>query len=169
MGRIAALGLPLAGRFLLMAHDRERQRRAERAVEVVELTPGEHAFAHEVFIRESRGADAETAEQLIELDRRVEATVPTRYFGVRVSGVPVAYATLSVHRDVAHIEDVETYEPYRRHGYASAVVLRAVREAHAAGAGTVFLPTAEDDWPQHFYRRLGFERVAMEAMFGRVR
>jgi GNAT superfamily N-acetyltransferase len=139
---------------------------SSRAVEVVELTPEEHAVAREVFIRKSRGANAETAQQLIELDRRLEAAVPTRNSGVRVGGVPVAYASISVNRDVAQIEDVKTYESYRRRGYASAVVLRAVREAHAAGAGTVFLPTAEDDWPQHLYRRLGFETVAVEAMFG---
>jgi ribosomal protein S18 acetylase RimI-like enzyme len=48
---------------------------------------------------------------------------------------------------------------HRQHGYASAVVLRAVHEARAAGARLVFLVADAEDWPKELYRRLGFEEI----------
>ena len=38
----------------------------------------------------------------------------------------------------------------------------------AAGFGFVFLVTVAEDWPQHFYRRLGFEPVGIESRFLRI-
>jgi predicted GNAT family acetyltransferase len=71
---------------------------------------------------------------VLELDRRIEAAVPTRSFGVRSGGATVAYASLYLDGEVAEIEDVATRESHRGRGYATAVVLRAVTEAPAAGA-----------------------------------
>ena len=68
---------------------------------------------------------------------------------------------------MAEIDDVETHEAYRGRGYATAILQRAIDEARAAGADLVFLVTDADDWPQHLYRRLGFETVATEVVFGR--
>ena len=90
-----------------------------------------------------------------------------RTFGVRAGEAVVASATLFCESGVALIEDVETSEAHRGRGYGSALVLHAVAEARAAGATPIFLPTAEHDWPQHLYRRLGFETVALELVFGR--
>ena len=67
---------------------------------------------------------------------------------------------------MAQIETVETLEAFRRRGLSRAVVSAAL-----AAAGThdfVFLVTDADDWPQQFYRQLGFETVGIESRFLRL-
>jgi ribosomal protein S18 acetylase RimI-like enzyme len=71
----------------------------------------------------------------------------------------VAYADLYVEPPNAQIEDVGTLEEHRGRGYASAVVLHAVELARRAGANFIFLVADAQDWPQHLYRRLGFEPI----------
>ena len=44
-------------------------------------------------------------------------------------------------------------------GYASAAVLAAADAAAADGHDPVFLLTDGGDWPQHLYRRLGFDEI----------
>ena len=57
------------------------------------------------------------------------------------------------------MEAVATLPAHRGRGYASAVVLRAVEEALAAGHDLVFLTADDDDWPKELYARLGFEQI----------
>jgi len=63
------------------------------------------------------------------------------------------------------VEDVATLEEHRGQGYASAVVMRAVREAQAAGADLIFLVADDEDWPKELYERLGFEIVGRSYKF----
>jgi ribosomal protein S18 acetylase RimI-like enzyme len=162
---LARLDLTFAGRYLVMIRSRQPERSSRAAA--VELSPEQHARGRAAAL--TGGYDAELTRQLLELDRRVEGSVPTRHFGVLRRGLPVAWASLYQNREVAQIENVETAEKYRGRGYASAVVLRAVEEAEAAGAATTFLVTSESDWPQELYRRLGFDAVATELTFGAPR
>lgn len=60
---------------------------------------------------------------------------------------------------VAQVEDVVTLPRSRRRGHARAVVTRMVQDAYGDGADLVFLVADEEDWPRHFYRRLGFQAV----------
>ena len=54
---------------------------------------------------------------------------------------------------------------HRGNGYATAVVLRAAREARAEGADLVFLVADGDDWPKELYRKLGFDTVGRLTKF----
>ena len=104
-------------------------------------------------------ARPEVLEQLHEAKRLIAARVDTRFLGIVVDGEVVAYADLYVEPPNAQIEDVGTLEEHRGRGYASAVVLHAVELARRAGANFVFLVADAQDWPQHLYRRLGFEPI----------
>ena len=83
----------------------------------------------------------------------------SRFFAVQVDGRPVAAAQLNSDGRIAEVDDVATLPEFRRRGYASAVVLRAVEEALAAGHDLVFLVAEDEDWPKELYARLGFEAV----------
>ena len=167
-GGLAELELGFCSRYLVMARRRAPERRADSAVAVAELDAAAYAEARARAIRRYPwGSDEEVVQQLLVFDRRIAATVPTRRLGVRADGATAAYASLYVEDGVAEIDDVETHEAYRGRGYAAAILQRAIDEARAAGADLVFLVTDADDWPQHLYRRLGFETVATEVVFGR--
>ena len=81
----------------------------------------------------------------------------SRFFAVQVDGRPVAAAQLNSDGRIAEVDDVATLPEFRRRGYASAVVLRAVEEALASGHDLVFLVAEDEDWPKELYARLGFE------------
>ncbi len=80
-------------------------------------------------------------------------------------GVVAAYADLYLDGDTGRVEDVQTVEEHRNRGFASALVVDAVRRAHEAGASFVFLVAHEDDWPRELYGRLGFETVGRYVKF----
>jgi ribosomal protein S18 acetylase RimI-like enzyme len=82
-----------------------------------------------------------------------------RYFAVELDGVLASYCELYLHDGAAQVEDVNTLEAFRNRGAGRAVVLAAIAEARAAGADLVWLLADADDWPQHLYAKLGFERV----------
>jgi len=110
--------------------------------------------------------DERLVEQLLALDARRRDVTEVRAFAVLVDGHPVSHAYL--YRDgpdgaVAQVEDVATLPEHRGRGYARAVVTRAAQAA--AGAEFVFLVTSATDWPQHLYRKLGFEAVGTEDRF----
>jgi ribosomal protein S18 acetylase RimI-like enzyme len=91
--------------------------------------------------------------------------VPTRHFAVFVDGRAVSATDLFSDGRTAQVEEVATLPEFRRRGFATAVVQRAVDEALAAGHDFVFLTADADDWPKELYRRLGFEEVGMEWAF----
>ncbi|HEV8622203.1 MAG TPA: GNAT family N-acetyltransferase [Actinomycetota bacterium] len=76
----------------------------------------------------------------------------------------VSYGNLYTDQGVAQIEDVGT-EGYRGRGYAGAIVIRAMKEAQAAGCDLTFLVTHEDDRPKEWYGRLGFEQLGWYVKF----
>ena len=104
-------------------------------------------------------ARPEVLEQLHDAKRLIAEQVDTRFLGVVVDGEVVAYADVYIEPPNAQIEDVGTLEAHRGRGYASAVVLYAVEAARRAGVDFVFLVADAQDWPQHWYRRLGFEPI----------
>ena len=50
-------------------------------------------------------------------------------------------------------------------GYATAVILRAIEQARAAGADFVFLVADAEDWPKELYRKLGFDDLGHYTKF----
>jgi uncharacterized protein (DUF952 family)/GNAT superfamily N-acetyltransferase len=75
------------------------------------------------------------------------------------SGAPVAGAQLRIDGATAAIEAVMT-EPHVQHlGYARALLGDAIGRARALDCDVVLLLAAADDWPRHWYARLGFADV----------
>jgi ribosomal protein S18 acetylase RimI-like enzyme len=107
----------------------------------------------------------ELARELLDAKVLLAERAKTRFFGVPVDGEIVAWSDLYLAQGMAQVEDVATVEEHRGQGYASAVVLRAVREARAAGADLVFLVADDEDWPKELYERLGFEIVGRSYKF----
>jgi len=85
-----------------------------------------------------------------------------------VDDAPVAAADLYSDGRIAQVEEVATLPAHRGHGYASAVVLRAVEVALASGHDLVFLEADARDWPKDLYARLGFEEVGRTWSFLRT-
>jgi ribosomal protein S18 acetylase RimI-like enzyme len=160
---------PLGGRYLVMVHRREPDRR-ERDAQAEEVDLDRFAGLHRATILEEPwGADATLVEELLELDRRIAAVVRTRPFAVVADdGTVASGALLFQHGPVAQVEDVATLPAHRGRGYARAVVTAAVDAARRDGAETVFLIADESDWPHRLYERLGFDAVAVEHMAGRA-
>jgi ribosomal protein S18 acetylase RimI-like enzyme len=126
---------------------------------VQELDADALRAARRRLIEDFPWARPEVLEQLHEAKHLIAASVDTRFLGVVVDGEVVAYADVYIEPPNAQIEDVGTLEAHRGRGYASAVVLYAAETARRAGADFVFLVADAEDWPQHLYRRLGFEPI----------
>lgn len=110
------------------------------------------------------GGDDEV-RQLTDFRAMVARSQGARVFASRVDGQLVGCCELHIQGDAAEIDAVDTMEEFRNRGLASAFVLAAVAAAHDAGASWVHLWADADDWPQHWYRRLGFVPAATVADF----
>ena len=166
MFRDAALGNPLVPPFealgwkpfrgVVMAHRREPER-------PVDTSPA--VLSDDATLRGARTrnilrypwCNEEVARQL--LGSRAYSPVPTDVYAVFVDGEPVAWAELYVEAGVAQIESVATDPEFGKRGFGSAIVMRCVGGARAAGAHLVFLCADADDWPQEWYARLGFDEI----------
>jgi GNAT superfamily N-acetyltransferase len=117
------------------------------------------SFRQEVARAEPWATDEEIVREVVDAGALWERAGNARYFAVRVDGAPVAAAELYTDGRIAQVEDVATLPAHQGRGHASAVVLRAVEEALAAGHDLVFLTADAGDWPKELYGRLGFEEV----------
>jgi ribosomal protein S18 acetylase RimI-like enzyme len=143
-------------RGLLMVH----RRKPERAIDTGSVEEVDEAALRPARRAQLTGrpwATPEWMEQYLDAKLAIARTVDTRFFALRDGDRIASYTDLYLDGRTAQIEDVATLEEYRRRGYASAVVVRAIEEAHRAGCDFVFLATDADDRPQHLYRRLGFD------------
>ena len=151
-------------RFVVMVHrrrDRTTDHSQVREVDWPALRPArELERAHQPW------ATPELVQQMMAWHELCARAVRTRYFGVLDHNQVVSSCELRTEGDVAQIETVETLPEFRGRGFSRAVVSAAL--AAAADYGFVFLVTDADDWPQHFYHRLGFDRVGMESRFLRL-
>jgi ribosomal protein S18 acetylase RimI-like enzyme len=151
-------------RHIWMAQLREPDRSPDLSVvqEVGEadLRPGR---THEItsYPWGSEGVARQLLDAKILLGRRAT----TRFFAVSVDGEIVSWADLYLAQGVGQVEDVATKEEHRGHGYATAVVLRAVEVAREEGADLVFLVADGDDWPKELYGKLGFDTVGRLTKF----
>ena len=152
-------------RHLLMVLRRPPEREADTArvtqVDADTLRPFRMAF-----IRTYPWGTAAVAEQLAAWKTRIAGDV--RFYAVLDDGEPVAATDLYLSDGDAQVEDVATHEAHRGRGHATALVQRAVDDAHAAGAEFVFLVADSEDWPQHLYRSLGFDDAGGYWKFFRV-
>jgi ribosomal protein S18 acetylase RimI-like enzyme len=148
-------------RHLVMAHRRAADGAADtRAVSEVDwelLAP-----ARERSIRsEPWGREDEVVRQLLEAERRLDEVTAVRRFAVLADGRVASYCYLFSDGRTAQIETVGTLEEHRNHGYARAIVSRALEEARG-GHELVFLVADADDWPKELYAKLGFDAVGTQ-------
>ncbi|HEY2765507.1 MAG TPA: GNAT family N-acetyltransferase, partial [Pseudonocardiaceae bacterium] len=110
--------------------------------------------------RDLPDVEDETIRQL--LDREPLTDVVLRLINLAVldpHGEPIASAQLRIDGATAAIEAVMTDPAHQRTGLARMLVLHAIAQAHTAGCDVIFLASAADDWPRHWYTRLGFTEV----------
>jgi ribosomal protein S18 acetylase RimI-like enzyme len=143
-------------RHVLMAQSRQPERAHDTRI-VSEVTETALREARDRQIRSYPWGTPEVARQLLDAKRRIP--VEARFFAVTANGSVASYGDLYIEEEIAQVEDVATVPEHRGRGYASAVVLRAVEEARAAGAKLVFLVADAEDWPKELYRRLGFDEL----------
>jgi len=153
-------------RFVIMAH----QRRPDRLVDTGRVREVDWALIRPAREREIAALpwakDPSVVQQMLAKHELTASRVHTRYFGALVDGNVVSSCELRTEGDVAQIETVETLEAFRRRGLSRAVVSAALESA--AAYQFVFLVADANDWPQHFYRRLGFDEVGIESRFLRL-
>lgn len=125
-----------------------------------------------VLRRDWRRVLPQAPDEVIDgLARRVEARLrgasTVAFRGVRASsGEIAARADLYAHDGVVQIESVFTGEEHRGRGHARSLMTALLAEA--AGAELIFLVADADDWPRHFYARLGFEEAGRTHAFLRT-
>ena len=153
-------------RFVIMAH----RRRQDHDVDTSGVREVDWALMRPAREREISsqpwGVDPVTVQQILAKHQLTAEGTRTRYFAALADGVVVSSCELRSEGDIAQVETVETLPEFRRRGFSRAVVSAALEAA--AGFDFVFLVTDADDWPQRFYRRLGFDPVGIETRFLRV-
>jgi GNAT superfamily N-acetyltransferase len=87
------------------------------------------------------------------------SAVDTRFFAARVDGTVASYCELYSEGSTGQIENVFTFERFRKRGLARAIVSRALDESRAAAHDLTFLLADRDDWPKELYRKLGFDEI----------
>lgn len=146
-------------RLLVLVKRRPPERRPRPgAGSEVDATTG--AAAAVAFRQEQPfGRQPEAVRQLGMMDERLARAIGNgRYFAAPPER-PASACRLYVDRELAQIDEVGTVRSRRGQGHASAAVLAAAGTAEAEGCELVFLLTDADDWPRHWYRRLGFDEV----------
>ncbi len=145
------------------APDREPEKVQIDEVTFEEVRP----LVIEVNRRAHPGTSEDDATMLADFRRVLVDRVGARFFAARIEGALVGLCDLYVHDGIGQVEDVDTLEEYRNRGLARAFVVRAAREARAAGADLVCLVADANDWPQQLYARLGFDAVGRFWQFTR--
>jgi GNAT superfamily N-acetyltransferase len=144
--------------FVFMGYRRAPARMVDTAV-VAEVGLDDLGALHERIARETiPDVDGETVLQIKEAQGLAARAVNARHFAVVVDGEVVSSTDLYSDGRTAQVEDVMTFPEHRGHGYASAVVMRAVEEAQR-DHDFVFLVADSRDWPKELYRRLGFDAL----------
>jgi ribosomal protein S18 acetylase RimI-like enzyme len=159
-------GLESAGfeevRFVLMAL-REVPEAPEAGVTEVsfdDVAPSRRELTLEMFT-----GDEVLADQLHELDRRLESTVGGRWFAIRNGGEIVSRAWLLQADGVGQVEDVATSRSHRGKGLARSVVSTAARTSSAAGNDLTFVIADDGATTPQLYRKTGFEPMGYRWRF----
>jgi GNAT superfamily N-acetyltransferase len=85
------------------------------------------------------------------------------------SGEIAAHAELYLDRSagIAQFERLVTHADFRGRGYATALLLDALRRGREAGCDLQFLTADSNDWPREWYRRVGYAETNCVHHFSR--
>jgi uncharacterized protein (DUF952 family)/GNAT superfamily N-acetyltransferase len=146
--------------LLLMARPATPTAGGERVEEVEQREV--HGFWERSWRRDlphaGRDLDAVVAD-LIGREHLNDRVVAVTDLVVREEGQVVASGQLRVDGATAAVDSVLTDPAARGRGHAGAILARALDLAARVGCDLVVLEAAADDWPRHWYARLGFEVV----------
>jgi ribosomal protein S18 acetylase RimI-like enzyme len=161
---LAGLGFEAIRLVWMMLRDRPDAPTTER---VVEVSFGEVEASRREMTLEAFPGNEELADQLHVLDRRLEATIGGRWYGVLGPGGVIARAWLRGAGGVGQVEDVATAPAARGRGLARAVVAAAARASLAAGDELTFVVADADETTPELYRKQGFEPAGITHRFVR--
>ena len=151
-------------RHVVMAHRGSAPADATHAVEVPPTSLRDariKAFEGEL----GEGASAQVAAAL---DLLAAVAASARGFAVSQGSEVASWCVLYEEDGIGQVDDVVTAEPYRRRGYARAVVSAATRASLESGNEITFLVADDEDWPKDLYTRLGYEAIGRRFEFTRM-
>src|ERR671922_227476 len=147
-----------AFRLLVMVQRRPPDHPSEGGL-AAEVSRERGALVLAAFRREQPfGWQEEAIRQLAGMDERFARAWSTWDFAAPVDELGCSCRLYS-DGTIAQVDEVGTLEARRGRGYARATVLAAADAAAGEGCEPVFLLTDASDWPQHLYRKLGFDAI----------
>jgi ribosomal protein S18 acetylase RimI-like enzyme len=149
-------------RFVLMAL---RSVPPEPEIQIASSSFADVAASRRELTLETFRGDEALADQLGELDRRLEATIGGRWFAVLQDGEVVSRAWLLAADGVGQVEDVATSSSHRGRGLARAVVSAAALASRDAGNELTFVIADAGETTPKLYRRTGFEPIGFKWRF----
>lgn len=111
--------------------------------------------------------DEASVRTLADYPGKLQRTVGALIFVAGIDGRPAASCELYLDGGQAQVESVQTLAEARGKGLGTAVVVAAIRAALERGAGWIHLYAERGDWPEEWYRRLGFETAGSFGEFSR--
>lgn len=154
-------------RYAWMAHVRSAPRTSRGMA--YEMDNSTHIMAKEIFNRrEPYSARDDVVKQMARSDEMIAEAVLRRGFAINHEGVVASICETYSDGTVGQIEDVATLEEHRGKGLATEVVLTALESLQRANHELIFLVADADDWPKHFYDKLGFEKAGVTYQFIRL-
>jgi predicted GNAT family acetyltransferase len=149
-------------RFVLMAL---RSVPPEPEIQIESASFADVAPSRRELTLETFHGDQALADQLAELDRRLEATIGGRWFAISDGGRIVSRAWLLAANGVGQVEDVATSASHRGRGLARATVSAAARASHRDGNDPTFVVADSGETTPKLYRKTGFEPLGFKWRF----
>jgi ribosomal protein S18 acetylase RimI-like enzyme len=122
-------------------------------------------FRFDVHMEQLVPPRAEVADQVGRVHDRTYGLTGERWFVIHVDDKPAGHLIVYSNGGLAQIEDVGVLKRFRDRGLARRLIEHALQVIAEDGHDTVFITAETNDWPHHFYRRLGFEHVEDRADF----
>jgi GNAT superfamily N-acetyltransferase len=88
-------------------------------------------------------------------ENALKSNINLRHFSLYLQEKPIASITLSLHNNIARIDDVSTLPEFQGKGYATQLMLYVISEAKRLGADHCFLESSDSGLA--LYQKLGFE------------
>ena len=98
-------------------------------------------------------------------ERALKKNINLRHYSLYREETPIASITLSMHDDIARIDDVGTLPEFQRKGYATHLMTFALSEAKKLGAHHCFLESSDSGL--EVYQRLGFQPLFRNNIYSR--